>query len=250
LRPADILTEFSDTEIAMLYFWAHFQAEDRHFEEYLKCKYYYLEKMRDHLRRMAWYTAEDNWNLAVDLLQKMMKFELSPFEVKIEGSVAWIKWGSVFYRDENGEKIFFDAGLRFLCFYKWKHALTISFEYQKENKLCIRQIQWEKWVRKELSFIRKYPEDILKAFLECFEGYEVSLVEWEKAYYDILGSFTDITLEWYKGGTIEHCAKLIRKDGPRIAGFYNQDFPSLDVWPVENGFRKISLKKQAEEGKG
>jgi hypothetical protein len=33
----------------------------------------------------------------------------------------------------------------------------------------------------------------------------------------------------------------------RIVTFYNQDFPSLEVWPVENWFRKISLKNKPQE---
>lgn len=249
LRPADILSEFSDTEIAMLYFRSHYQSQNQHFEEYLKCKYYYLEKMRDHIRRMAWYDAQDDWNLSIDLLQKMMKFELQPFEVKVEGSVAWIKWWSVFYRDENGEKVFFDAGLRFLCFYKGKRVLTISFEYHKDNKLRIRQIQWAKWARRELMKVWSYPEDILKAFIEQFPGYEIYFIGWENAMQNALSAYSVCHLkdnkDWYY--THQATTKFIHGDANRIVAFYNQDFPSLEVWSVENGFRKVSLKTPQKE---
>jgi hypothetical protein len=48
--PRDLLTEFDDTELAMICFLRNFQHSSESFEKYIQHKYYYLAEIQQHLR--------------------------------------------------------------------------------------------------------------------------------------------------------------------------------------------------------
>lgn len=84
LEFTDALGEFTDEEIAIMHFCRDYTAESPIFEQYLQNKNRNLLLIRQHLWTGAGFQVYGNWNMVVDLLQKMESFQCQPFTVRID----------------------------------------------------------------------------------------------------------------------------------------------------------------------